>query len=425
MINKGFSTLAIKSAERNKSIIRAAAHRLGTAENATRLYAWQDVDGDIYTRISNPTVRDFETTIAALEGGTAAVATASGQAAVYLALEALLQPGYNFISSPKIYGGTTALFNASFPKFGFETRWGDPANPQSFADQIDDRTCALFIETISNPDGVIPDFEGLAALAKTKNIPLIVDNTLASPYLFQPLKHGAHIVIHSTTKYINGLGNAIGGVIIDGGNYPWKNCTRFPSLSEPLPWGDKSLAELFPETAYAALLRLSLALFGACQAPDNAVLTLEGLKTLALRMDRHVSNAQAVAEYLVQHPLVASVYYPGLKDDPNHTNAKKYLPRGQGAIVLFTLKGGQNTAVEVLHNLNIFVHKPNIGEPNSLVLHPATTTHSKCSPEQLKAAKIFPGTLRLAIGLEDPDDLIADLDQALSAAEGKTRMYAA
>ncbi|MBY0300127.1 MAG: O-acetylhomoserine aminocarboxypropyltransferase [Methylobacterium sp.] len=419
----GFNTLAIHA---------GAAPDAATGARATPIYqttsfVFDDVDhaaslfglqafGNIYTRIGNPTNAVLEERVAALEGGTAALAVASGHAAEFLVMHALLQPGDEFIAANKLYGGSINQFNHSYKNFGWNVVWADTDDPASFEAAITPRTKAIFVESIANPGGVITDLAAIAAIAKRHTIPLIVDNTMATPYLIRPFEHGADIVVHSATKFLGGHGNSIGGLIVDGGTFPWAGDDRYPMLSKPRPeYGGMVLSETFGNFGFAIAVRvLGLRDLGPALSPFNAFLILNGIETLPLRMQRHSDNARAVAEHLARHPAVSWVSYPGLESDRYHALHKRYCPLGAGAVFTFGLTGGYEAGVRLVSNLKLFSHLANIGDTRSLVIHPASTTHRQLSDEQKVRAGAGPEVVRLSVGIEDPGDLIADLDQALA-----------
>lgn len=420
----GFNTLAIHA---------GAAPDAATGARATPIYqttsfVFDDVDhaaslfglqafGNIYTRITNPTNAVLEERIAALEGGTAALAVASGHAAEFLTMHALMQPGDEFVASNKLYGGSINQFNHSYKNFGWSVAWADNDDPASFEAAITPRTKAIFCESIANPGGVITDIAALSQIARKHNIPLVVDNTMATPYLIRPFEHGADIVVHSATKFLGGHGNSIGGLIVDGGTFQWAGDARYPMMSEPRPeYSGMVLAETFGNFGFAIACRvLGLRDLGPALSPFNAFLILNGIETLPLRMQRHSDNALTVAKHLVQHPAVSWVSYPGLETDRYHQLAKRYTPNGAGAVFTFGLKGGYEAGVKLVSNLQLFSHLANIGDTRSLIIHPASTTHRQLTDAQKTAAGAGPDVVRLSIGLEDPADLIEDLDGALTA----------
>ena len=371
--------------------------------------------GNIYTRIMNPTQGVLEARVAALEGGTAALAVASGHAAQMLIFHTIMQPGDEFVAVRQLYGGSINQFNHSFKSFGWHVVWADGEDLSSIEKAISPKTKAIFIESIANPGGRVMDIEGISKIAKKAGVPLIVDNTLATPYLCQPLKHGANIVVHSLTKFMGGHGNSMGGIIVDGGNFDWSASGRYPLLSEPNEsYHGMKLHETFGGIAFAIAARvLGLRDLGPAIAPMNAFLILTGIETLALRMEKHCANALKVAEWLSKNPNVAWVNYAGLSSDKHHALQKKYAPKGAGAVFTFGLKGGYDAGVKMVSSVKMLSHLANIGDTRSLIIHPASTTHSQLSPEQLVKAGAGPDVVRLSIGIEDANDIIADLDQAM------------
>jgi O-acetylhomoserine (thiol)-lyase len=421
----GFNTLAIHAGASPDAATGARA----TPIYQTTSFVFDDVDhaaslfglqafGNIYTRIGNPTCAVLEERIAALEGGTAALAVASGHAAQVLVFHSLLQPGDEFVASRKLYGGSINQFTHAYKNFGWQVAWADSDDPSSFEAAITPKTKAIFVESIANPGGVIVDLEAISAIAKKHRIPLIVDNTMASPYLIRPFEHGADIIVHSATKFLGGHGNSIGGLIVDGGSFNWAGDERYPMLSKPRPeYAGMVLSETFGNFAFAIACRvLGLRDLGPALSPFNAFLILTGIETLPLRMQRHSDNALAIAEHLASHDKVTWVSYPGLRGDRYHNLAQKYCPRGAGAVFTFGVKGGYDAGVRLVSNLKLFSHLANIGDTKSLVIHPASTTHRQLSDEQLVLAGAGPEVVRLSVGLEDTKDLIEDLDQALAAA---------
>jgi len=373
--------------------------------------------GNIYTRITNPTNAVLEGRVAALEGGTAALAVASGHAAEFLIFHTLLQPGDEFIASKKLYGGSINQFNHSYKNFDWRVKWADPDDLSTFEAAISPKTKAIFIESIANPGGVVTDIAAIAAIAKKAGVPLIVDNTLATPYLIKPFEHGANIVVHSVTKFLGGHGNSIGGVIVDGGNFDYMKSGKYPMLSQPRPeYNGMVIGETFGNFAFAIACRvLGLRDLGPALSPFNAFLLLTGIETLPLRMQRHCDNALAVAKHLANHPAIAWVSYPGLEGDKYHALAKRYTPKGAGAVFTFGLKGGYDAGIKLVSNLKLFSHLANVGDTRSLVIHPASTTHRQLSDADKTVAGAGPDVVRLSVGIEDAADIIADLDQALAA----------
>jgi O-acetylhomoserine (thiol)-lyase len=421
----GFNTLAIHAGASPDAATGARA----TPIYQTTSFVFDDVDhaaslfglqafGNIYSRIGNPTCAVLEERVAALEGGTAALAVASGHAAEFLVFHTLLQPGDEFIAAKKLYGGSINQFNHAYKNFGWNVVWADSDDPSSFEAAVTPRTKAIFVESIANPGGVIVDIEALSAIAKRHRIPLIVDNTMASPYLIRPFEHGADIIVHSATKFLGGHGNSVGGVIVDGGSFNFAGDDRYPMLSKPRPeYGGMVLGETFGNFGFAIACRvLGLRDLGPALSPFNAFLILTGIETLPLRMQRHSDNALAVSEHLAGHNKVSWVSYPGLRSDRYHNLAKRYCPKGAGAVFTFGLKGGYEAGVKLVSNLKLFSHLANIGDTRSLVIHPASTTHRQLTDEQRAQAGAGSEVVRLSIGLEDTEDLIDDLDQALEAA---------
>lgn len=419
----GFNTLAVHAGAkpdpatgaRATPIYQTTSFVFDDADHAASLFGLKAF-GNIYTRIMNPTQAVLEERVAALEGGTAALATASGHAAQMLVFHNLMRPGENFVAANKLYGGSINQFGHAFQNFGWNVRWADANDPATFEAQIDDKTKAIFIESVANPAGNFVDIEKIAEVAHKHGIPLIVDNTLATPYLVRPIEHGADIVVHSLTKFIGGHGNSIGGILVDGGTFDWSKSGKYPMLSEPRPeYAGLVLHETFGNFAFAIAARvLGLRDFGPAISPFNAFMILTGLETLPLRMQRHSDNALTVANWLAAHPKVDSVQHSGLSSDRNNALQKKYSPNGAGAVFTFRLKGGYDAGVKFVEALELFSHLANVGDTKSLVIHPASTTHRQLSDDQKIAAGAGPDTVRLSIGIEDAQDIIADLDQALS-----------
>ncbi len=420
----GFATLAIHAGAQPDPTTGARA----TPIYQTTSYVFEDVDhaaslfglqsfGNIYTRIGNPTTAVLEQRVAALEGGTAGLATASGHAAQMLAFHCLMQPGDEFVASNKLYGGSINQFNHAFKNFGWNVVWADPDDMASFEQAITPKTKAIFSESIANPGGVICDLAAMSAIAKRAHVPLIVDNTLATPYLCNPISHGADIVIHSLTKFLGGHGNSIGGMIVDAGTFDWSRDQRFPMLSKPRPeYQGIVLHETFGNFAFAIACRvLALRDLGPALSPFNSFLILTGIETLPLRIQRHCDNALAVAQWLGRNDKVAWVSYPGLASDRYHALARKYVPKGAGAVFTFGLKGGYEAGIKLVSNVKLFSHLANIGDTRSLIIHPASTTHRQLTDAQKAASGAGPDVVRLSIGIEDKDDIIADLEQALAA----------
>lgn len=402
-------------------IYQTSSYQFRNAEHAAGLFGLKEF-GNIYTRIMNPTTDVFEKRIAALEGGVGALATASGQAAQFIALTNFLQAGDNFVSTSFLYGGTYNQFKVQFKRLGIQVKFVNGDNPEDFEAQIDAKTRAIYIETIGNPKFNIPDFEKLAAIAQKHEILLVVDNTFGTAgYLFRPIDYGANVVVESATKWIGGHGTSIGGVIVDGGNFNWGN-GKFPLFTEPSEgyhglkfwevFGDKSP---FGNIAFIIRARVEgLRDFGPAISPFNSFLLLQGLETLSLRVDRHVSNALEIANWLEKHPKVEYVNYPGLKSSAYHELAKKYLKRGYGGVLTFKIKGETSDADKLVNNLKLISHLANIGDAKSLIIHPSSTTHEQLSAEEQKLSGVEPGLLRLSVGIEHLDDIKADIEQAFA-----------
>jgi len=421
----GFNTLAIHAGAqpdpatgaRATPIYQTTSFVFDNVEHAAALFNLETF-GNIYTRIMNPTQAVLEERMAALEGGTAGLAVASGHAAQALVFHTLLSPGDEFIAARQLYGGSINQFTHSFKKCGWEVEWADTTDPDSFRAALTPKTKAIFVESIANPGGIITDLEGIAAVAKEAGVPLIVDNTLATPYLMRPIEYGADIVVHSLTKFLGGHGNSIGGAIVDCGTFDWLKSGRYPTLSAPCAsYHGITLAETFGNFAFAIAARvLALRDFGPALSPFNAFLILTGIETLPLRMQRHCDNALAVATWLSGHDRVAWVNYAGLPGNAFHEAAKRYSPKGAGAVFTFGLKGGYEAGVALVSNVKLFSHLANIGDTRSLIIHPASTTHRQLTDEQRSRAGAGPEVVRLSVGLENVEDLIADLDQGLSTA---------
>lgn len=389
------------------------------AAHAARLFSLQEV-GFIYSRLTNPTVSVLQERIASLEGGVGAVAAASGHAAQLLALFPLMAPGRNIVAADKLYGGTVNQFGQAIKRFGWSVKFVDFDDTDAVAAAIDGDTRVIWCESLANPGGVVTDVEAISAIAKEAGLPLIVDNTMATAALWRPIEHGADIVVGSTTKFMSGNGTSVGGIVVDSGNFDWSKSDKFPSLTEPAPeYHGLKFAEALGPMAYTFhSIAIGLRDLGGCQQPQNAFYTLLGLETLSLRMERHCRNAQKVAEFLEGHAAVDWVSYPGLKSSKYHERARKYLPDGAGAVFTVGLKGGYEAGVRLVDSLKLFSNLANIGDSRSLVIHSASTTHSQLTDELKTAAGAGPEVVRLSIGLETADDLIADLDRALSAARG-------
>ncbi len=401
-------------------LYQTTAYVFNSSEHAAKLFGLAEF-GNIYTRIMNPTQDVAEKRIAALEGGTAALLLASGQAAETFAILNIAQAGDHIVASSTIYGGTYNLFKYTLPKLGITTTFVENQDDlKEWQAAVQPNTKAFFAETIGNPKVSILDIEGVASVAHKNGVPLIVDNTVATPYLIQPLKHGADIVVHSATKFLGGHGTVVAGAIVDGGKFEWSKSDKFPGLTEPDPsyHGVNYTAALGDAIAYIIKARVQLLRdIGAAVAPNNAWQLLQGIETLSLRIERHVENAQKIAEWLVKHPQVESVNYAGLKSSPWFKAAKKYAPKGAGAIVSFEIKGGVEAGAKFVDSLELFSHVANIGDVRSLVIHPASTTHSQLTPEQQLTTGVTPGLVRLSVGLESFDDLVADLKAGFEAAK--------
>ncbi|MGQ9851477.1 MAG: O-acetylhomoserine aminocarboxypropyltransferase/cysteine synthase family protein [Aggregatilineaceae bacterium] len=402
-------------------IYQTTSYQFRDTDHAAALFALQE-PGNIYTRIMNPTNDVFEQRLAALEGGIGALATSSGQAAETLTAFTLCNAGDEFITTSALYGGTYTLFSQSLRRLGITAHFVTENDPAAYEALINERTRFIYLETIGNPKLQIPDFEGIAEVAHAHGLPVVCDNTFATPYLCRPFEHGVDIVVHSTTKWIGGHGLSIGGAIVDSGKFDWKASGRHSGLVEPEPaYHGLVLADALGPAAFIARARIvGLRDFGSCQAPFNSFLNLIGLETLALRMERHVQNTLAVAHFLKDHPAVAWVNYPGLPDHESYARAQKYLPKGAGAVIGFGIKGGKQAGRTFIDHLKLFSHLANVGDARSLAIHPATTTHQQLSPEEQAASGVTDDYVRLAIGLEDIEDILWDLDQALREAQGIT-----
>ena len=421
----GIETLAIHAGARPDPVTGARS----TPIYQTTSFAFDDVDhaaelfnlqafGYIYSRITNPTVAVLEERIAALENGRGAVAAATGHAAQFLVAATLLQAGDEFVASRNLYGGSVTQFGVSFEKLGWRCRFVDPMEPVNFDAAMTGKVKFIFCEGLANPGGIVLDLEAIADVARKHGVPLVVDNTLASPYLCRPFEHGADIVIHSTTKFIGGHGNTMGGVVVESGRFDWWRNDKFPSMTKPDDaYHGLTFAETFGDFGFTMKVRaVALRDYGPCMAAQAAWNLLQGVETLPLRMERHCANALAVARYLEGHPKVAWVSYAGLESSPHHALARKYLPRGAGAVFTFGVKGGYEAGVKVVDSVNMFSHLANVGDTRSLIIHPASTTHRQLDDAQKSAAGAGPDVVRLSVGIESIDDIIADLDQALDRA---------
>jgi O-acetylhomoserine (thiol)-lyase len=420
----GFETLALHAGQipdretgsRAAPLYQTTSFVFDSADHAASLFNLQTF-GNVYTRLSNPTTAMFEERMAALEGGRAAVATASGQAAEMVALLNICQAGDHVVSSSKLYGGTHTMLAVNFPKLGIEATLVDPDDPENFRRAIRPSTKAVFSETLGNPAINMVDIAAVGAIAREAGVPFIVDNTAASPYLCQPLRHGADIVVHSATKFIGGHGTSMGGVVVEGGTFPWDN-GKFPSMTQPSAgYHGVRFFETFGDFAFTMKARMEvLRVFGPSISPFNAWLLLQGLETLPVRMERHCANTLGVARFLQGHPKVAWVNYPGLADNRYHALTRRYMPRGAGALLSFGIRGGYAAGVKFIEGLQFVSHLANIGDAKSLVIHPASTTHRQLSEADQVKAGVPPDMVRLSIGLETLDDIVWDLDQALSRA---------
>lgn len=396
-------------------IYQTTSYTFDSTQHAADLFSLKE-PGNIYTRLMNPTTDVLEKRLAELDGGVGALALASGSAAVSLAVLNLAQAGDNIVSASGLYGGTYNLFNHTFKRMGITVKFVDSSDPQNFATAIDDQTKAVYLETIGNPQNNVDDFEAIAAIAHEHKIPLIVDNTVATPVLFKPIEHGADIVCYSLTKFIGGHGTSIGGAVVDSGRFDWSS-GRFPEFTSPDPsYHGLVYHRDLGELAYIVKMRLTLLRdMGPCLSPFNAFQILQGLETVHVRMPRHCENAEKIAAFLERHDQVSQVNYPGLKNHRDYDKALKYLPQGQGAIISFEIESGLEGGKSFIDNVQLASHLANIGDAKTLVIHPASTTHSQLNEEQLGAAGVTPGMIRLSVGIEDCDDIIADLDQALAA----------
>ncbi|PZD74163.1 L-methionine gamma-lyase [Acaryochloris thomasi RCC1774] len=398
-------------------IHRTSSYTFRDTEHAANLFALKEL-GNIYTRLGNPTQDVLEQRVAAMEGGAAALAVASGTSGIFYSIINICQTGDEIVSANNLYGGSYTMFNDILPQFGIKTHFVDPSDPANFGKAITDKTKLVFCETVGNPALEVSDLKAISAIAHENGLPLIVDSTFTTPYLLRPIEHGADIVVHSLTKWLGGHGTGIGGIVVDAGKFDWTS-GKFPLMSEPDPsyHGLRYAHDLGDLSAIAYILRMRvvpLRNLGACIAPDNAWLFLQGIETLHLRMQRHSENALEVAKFLSKHKAVDWVRYPGLESDPGHATAKKYLKNGFGAMVIFGISGGQAAGQKFIEKLNLFSHLANVGDAKSLAIHPATTTHSQLTEEQQRSGGISPELVRLSIGIENVSDIISDLKQALS-----------
>jgi O-acetylhomoserine (thiol)-lyase len=427
----GFETLCLHAGQlpdpttgsRAVPIYQTTAYVFDSTDHAASLFNLQTF-GNIYTRIMNPTNAVFEERMAALEGGRGALAVASGMAAQMVALFTIMEAGDELVSSSTLYGGTYSQFDVSFRKLGINTVFVNPDDPENFRKAITEKTKAIFAETISNPLGNILDIEAVSKIAHEAGIPLIVDNTFATPYLCRPIEHGADIIVHSATKFICGHGTSIGGVIVESGKFPWDN-GKFPTMTEPSKgYHGVRFYETFGDFGYIMKARVeTLRTFGPALSPFNAFLFLQGLETLPLRMERHCTNALAIAKFLKEHPAVTWVNYPGLPDSPYYELAKKYLPKGAGSIFTFGIKGGVEAGVRFIESLQLLSHLANVGDAKTLVIHPASTTHRQLTEEEQRRAGVTPDMIRISVGLETLDDIIWDIDQALEKSQNTKKVF--
>ncbi len=424
MSDYGFDTLAVHAGAapdpatgaRATPIYQTTSYVFNSVEHAASLFNLEAF-GNIYTRITNPTNAVLEARVAALEGGTAGLAVASGHAAQAVVFHILLEPGDDFLAARQLYGGSVNQFGQAFKKNGWNVIWVDATKPENFRRALTPKTKAIFVESIANPGGIIIDLEPIAKIAHEAGIPLIVDNTLATPYLCRPFDFGADIVVHSATKFLGGHGNSICGVIVEAGRFDWKTSGRFPTMTEPSPsYHGLRFYDTFGPIGFAIACRaLALRDLGPALSPMNAFLVLTGIETLHLRMRKHCDNALALATHLKSHPQVTWVSYAGLPDDPYYSLAQKYCPKGAGAVFTFGLKGGYEAGVTLVNTVRLFSHLANVGDTRSLIIHPSSTTHRQLDEEQQKAAGAGREVVRISAGIEDADDLIADLDQVLAA----------
>lgn len=429
-MNKGFSTQSLHAGQlpdpvtgsRAVPIYQTTSYLFESVEHASALFGLQAA-GNIYSRIMNPTTDVLEKRLAVLEGGSAALALSSGQAAITLAILNLANAGQNIVSSSHLYGGTYNLFAYTLPRLGITVRFADPTKPASFAEAVDENTRALYLESIGNPKNRIARIKEISEIAHRNKLPLVVDNTVTTPYLLRPFEHGADIIVHSLTKFIGGHGNSIGGAIVEKGSFNWAN-GKFPEFTEPDPtyygirYWDSFGAAGIGGAAYITKARVQLLRdLGPCLSPFNSFLFLQGLETLPLRMKAHCENTMVVANWLEQHPAVSWVNYPGLESHPDHTYQREILPRGVGAILGFGVKGNLEAGIKLIDSVKLISHLANIGDAKTLIIHPASTTHKQLSPEERILTGVTEDYIRLSVGLEDPDDIVEDLDQALLASQ--------
>jgi len=397
-------------------IYQTTSYTFDNSDHAAALFALQQF-GNIYTRIMNPTTDVFEQRVAALEGGIAALATSSGQSAQFLAITSLAGPGDEIVSASTLYGGTYTQFDVSFRRLGIDTKFVEPDDPENFRKAITPKTKALYGETIANPRMNVLDIEAVAKIAHEAGVPLVIDNTMASPYLCRPIEHGADIIVHSATKFLGGHGNSIGGIIVDSGKFPWSD--KYPAVTQPSPgYHGMVFSQVFGPLAWIIKVRVEgLRDYGPCMSPFNSFLFIQGIETLQYRMDVHSRNALAVAQWLEKQPAITWVKYPGLKSSPYLALSQKYLPKGQGSIVTFGIKGGSEAGRKLIDNVKIFSHLANLGDAKSLIIHPASTTHQQLSDGQQLEAGVTKDLVRISVGIEDVDDLVWDLEQAIAASQ--------
>jgi O-acetylhomoserine (thiol)-lyase len=420
----GFSTKSLHAGHtpdaashaRAVPIYQSTSFTFENSDHAAALFALQQF-GNIYSRIMNPTTDVFEQRVAALEGGAAALATSSGQAAQFLALTSLAGPGDEIVSASTLYGGTYTQFDVSFRRLGIDVKFVEPDDPENFRKAITPKTRAIYGETIANPRMNVLDIGAVAKIAHDAGVPLVIDNTMASPYLCRPIEHGADIVVHSATKFLGGHGTSIGGIIVDSGKFPWSD--KYAAVTKPSPgYHGMVFSEVFGPLAWIIKVRVEgLRDFGPCMSPFNSFLFIQGIETLQFRMDAHSRNALEVAEWLGKQPAITWVKYPGLKDSPYYGLSQKYLPKGQGSIVTFGIKGGAEAGRKLIDNVKIFSHLANLGDAKSLIIHPSTTTHQQLSDQQQLAAGVSKDLVRISVGIEDVDDLIWDLEHAIAASQ--------
>jgi O-acetylhomoserine (thiol)-lyase len=421
----GFNTRALHAGYSPDATTRARAvpiyqttsYTFDNSDHAASLFALQQF-GNIYTRIMNPTTGVLEERVASLEGGVAALAMSSGQAAQFIALSSIMENGDHFVAASTLYGGTYTQFDVSFRKLGYDVTFVEPDDPENFRKAIQPNTKCIYGETISNPRGNVLDIEAVAKIAHENGVPLVIDNTFATPYVCRPIDYGADVVVHSLTKFMGGHGNSIGGIIVDGGKFDWAN-GKFPQLSEPSrAYHGMKFTETFGNIAYIIRARVEgLRDIGPCLSPFNSFLFLQGIETLGMRMDLHLRNTLAVAQHLEKHPLVTWVKYPSLPSSPYQALAQKYTPKGAGAVFSFGIKGGYEAGRRFIDKLQLFSHLANVGDARSLVIHPSSTTHQQLSPAEQQAAGVTPDLVRLSVGLEDLEDILWDLEQALEGSQ--------